>query len=117
MNQHLTVDGRIGRMTYFLRALALFVAFMVVFGGVFLASLKSTPALGSAVALIAMVIGAVLANWLGVCLAGKRAHDLGHSAWLTLLALIPLVNFGLLIYLSFWPGEPGGNQYGEPANG
>lgn len=31
----------------------------------------------------------------------RRLHDLGHSGWLSLLLLIPLVNLILIIYLLF----------------
>lgn len=44
--------------------------------------------------------------------ATKRLHDLGHSGWLQLLVYIPLINFGLVIYLAFFEGQRFDNKYG-----
>lgn len=43
----------------------------------------------------------------------RRWHDLGHSGWMSLLQLIPLVNLLVLIYLLCAKGEEGANAYGE----
>jgi uncharacterized membrane protein YhaH (DUF805 family) len=34
----------------------------------------------------------------------RRWHDLGRSGWMTLLLLIPFVNFFVFLYLLFAPG-------------
>lgn len=44
----------------------------------------------------------------------RRAHDLGYSGWMTLLYLIPFVNFIMLIYFFFARGTEGANVYGSP---
>lgn len=44
----------------------------------------------------------------------RRLHDLGHSGWVQLLFFIPLINFGLMIYLLFADSKPEANQYGAP---
>jgi hypothetical protein len=44
----------------------------------------------------------------------RRWHDLGHSGWMSLLQLIPVVNFFVLLYLIFAKGDEGANQYGLP---
>lgn len=44
----------------------------------------------------------------------RRWHDLGQSGWWTLLNLIPLVNFGLWIYMICKKGDSGNNKYGAP---
>lgn len=48
----------------------------------------------------------------------QRLHDLNQSGWFSLLLLVPLVNLFLAIYLLFWPGSEGRNNYGghPPAN-
>lgn len=43
----------------------------------------------------------------------KRFHDLGHSGWWSLTTMIPLVAFVPIIYLLFWRGTVGPNQYGH----
>ena len=48
----------------------------------------------------------------------KRLHDLGHSGWWVLLFIVPLINLLLLLYLFFFRGQMGGNQYGpDPITG
>ena len=42
----------------------------------------------------------------------RRFHDLGRSGWWSLLALIPLVNLALLVYLAFAPGQKWVNKWG-----
>jgi len=46
----------------------------------------------------------------------RRLHDLNQPGALVLLAFVPLINFGLFIYLLFVPGTNGPNQYGPPIN-
>lgn len=46
----------------------------------------------------------------------RRLNDLNQSGWLGLLMLVPLVNFFFGLYLLFWPGSKGSNDYG-PAPG
>lgn len=41
--------------------------------------------------------------WIGVTMTVRRAVDAGHSAWLGLLFLVPVVNYALMLYLSFAP--------------
>ncbi len=48
-------------------------------------------------------------------MAKRRLNDLDKSGWLSLLLLVPLVNFFLAIYLLFGPGSPGSNSYGPKA--
>lgn len=44
----------------------------------------------------------------------KRLHDLNQSGWLSLLKLIPIINFFFDLYLIFRPGDPNNNRYGSP---
>lgn len=43
----------------------------------------------------------------------RRWHDLGKSGWLSLLMLIPLLNFLVLIFLWVKKGTDGPNAYGD----
>lgn len=43
----------------------------------------------------------------------KRFHDLGYSGWWTLTTMIPLVAVVPMVYLLFWRGTMGPNQYGN----
>ena len=50
--------------------------------------------------------------WIGVVIGVKRLHDLNKTGWLYLLFFIPLVNIGMLIWVGFFKGTNGPNQYG-----
>ena len=43
----------------------------------------------------------------------RRLHDLDLSGWWMLLMLVPLVNFFFALYMLFFKGTDGPNQYGE----
>lgn len=50
----------------------------------------------------------------GCILSLRRFNDLDQSSWLSLLALVPLVNGIVGLYLMCAPGTPGRNKYGPP---
>jgi uncharacterized membrane protein YhaH (DUF805 family) len=41
----------------------------------------------------------------------RRLHDLNRSEWWALLALVPIINVFMAIYLIFFKGTPGPNKY------
>ena len=43
----------------------------------------------------------------------RRLHDLDLSGWWMLLLFVPLVNILFYIYILFFKGTEGPNQYGE----
>jgi uncharacterized membrane protein YhaH (DUF805 family) len=49
-----------------------------------------------------------------VAMAKRRLNDLGHTGWLAVLALVPLVNVIIGLYLTFGRGMQGPNKYGLP---
>lgn len=48
-----------------------------------------------------------------VGVSGRRLHDIGKSAWLLLIGLIPLIGWLVLLYWYIQPGAEGANEYGE----
>jgi uncharacterized membrane protein YhaH (DUF805 family) len=95
------VAGRIGRVRYIGYTIGVWLL------GAMLAGVLG--ALGKFGALLGMLV------WVGMLvlmftLTIQRAHDFNTTGWLSLLALIPLVNF------IFWfiPGTDGDNDYGAP---
>jgi uncharacterized membrane protein YhaH (DUF805 family) len=60
------------------------------------------------------VVWFAVAIWLGLGSQVNRLHDMGYSGWLVLLSGIPLVGFGMLIWMGTQPGRPGPNQWGPP---
>ena len=61
-------------------------------------------------------VGAVIGLacfWAQFALAAKRWHDAGTSGWLSLLMLVPGVDFIVFIILCLLPPTQGPNQYGS----
>jgi len=90
-----TFQGRLPRMAYFLRMLAVFPVALFGFGLAAAAPVVSLPLI-------------VLTFILLVPQSAKRLHDMNQSGWLYLLCIIPLVH----LWLVFGPGTEGPNQYG-----
>lgn len=114
----LTFSGRIGRIRYLAYNFLINFVLMFVIG---IAAAIAIPAIVTpdraddlpvAVFVILMYLPPVVVMFM---LAKRRLNDLNHSGWLTLLMLIPLVNALLMLYLVFWPGSDGANDYGPPA--
>lgn len=63
------------------------------------------------------LIGVVLAIIYWISLTIRRFHDIGKGGWITALALIPVVNIGILLWLLFAPGQKGENKYGSSVQG
>ena len=104
----LRYDNRLNRKRYLLRGLALWAAVMVIAMVIgLIASLlkmKSLAMLGTVVSVAAAIPSFMLMI--------RRLHDLDRPTWWCVGAFIPIVNFALGIYLLFFKGTDGPNQYG-----
>lgn len=60
---------------------------------------------------------AIIAGLAGIFMGIKRLHDLNKSGWLYIIGFIPIVGFFFSLYLIFWKGDTGDNQYGAPNSG
>lgn len=49
----------------------------------------------------------------GIMMLARRLHDLDKSGWWMLLLCVPLINLFFAIYIYFFKGTEGPNQYGE----
>ncbi|WP_417411248.1 DUF805 domain-containing protein [Hoeflea sp.] len=47
-----------------------------------------------------------------ICVAGRRMHDTGRSAWWLLLCFIPLIGILVLLWWFIQKGTDGRNEYG-----
>lgn len=107
----LTFSGRRNRQSFILAQLfqmaALFVAYLVLFAGLGLASAAGT--LVSAVAL-AVVVGIFVSGW-AVC--SQRTRDIGYPGWACVLLLVPYLNVAVWVALAVAPSEAGDNKYGK----
>ena len=104
----LRYDNRLNRKRYFLRSLALWAAVTILSTAV---GLIATFLKSGAVSMLVYVISlaAVIPSFM---LGIRRLHDLDRPAWWCVGCIIPLVNMVLGIYLLFFKGTDGPNQYG-----
>lgn len=118
----LSPRGRINRKVYWLSALGLAVASLVL-QGLGWASMSptmsddgilhlSTGTFGSLMMIIVSLASLVLA-WVGLMLAIKRCHDRGRTGWFLFAGLIPFVGgIWLIVELGFLRGTVGPNRFG-----
>ena len=117
----LSFSGRIGRVRYLAYQLGIqfllsliFVPLMMAFGlAAGLSGQGSGAEAQGAIGALAILIYIPLLI-AGFTYAVRRLHDLDKTGWLSLLFLVPLVNFILGLYILFAPGTPGGNRFGPP---
>lgn len=104
------MNGRIGRVRYIAYSMGITMALMLVLG-VLLAIMAVVVGLGGGgegMIMLMAVLFYIPLFAVGFILAIRRAHDMGHSGWLSLLILVPLAN----LWFIFAPGTPTANEYG-----
>lgn len=113
----LSASGRFGRLSYlgwsFLSTLVFFIVAIVV--AVLMAG--TNPESISALSIPAMGIFLVLYIafiYFTFVFTIRRLHDKNQSGWLSLIMLVPLINFFFLVYLCCAKGDEGTNNYGAP---
>lgn len=124
--KYATFTGRASRGEYWWFVLAYAVVVVVLYGiitavvvassGSASATGSTTPGLGVGTSLLSSLFGvfylATLVPYLAV--AVRRLHDAGHSGWMILLGLIPLVGGIILLVLLVGQTSPAAEQYGPP---
>lgn len=106
-----TSKGRLNRKSYIYRSIFLSLVLCVV-QGVLTFAANTIGALELLFAVVAFgfsLFGFVSNIMMGV----RRLHDLDLSGWWMLLLCVPLINFFFAIYIYFFKGTEGPNQYGE----
>lgn len=109
--------GRIGRLRYL--AYSVGMMFLVTLAMIPLAGVSALTGDTEGMSLVGMLVMAVLyiaLIVLSVMFAKRRLNDLDRSGWWLLLNLVPIVNLLLSLYLVFFPGTQGSNNWG-PAPG
>ncbi len=119
----ISFQGRIGRMRYLAYSIGVSLVMMI-------AMMVVMPMLGASMAMVGgggpegmSMIGLVFIGIFyiativfSVMFAKRRLNDLNRSGWWFLLFLVPVVNLLMAIYLIFFPGTQGSNNFGpEPA--
>lgn len=106
-----TSKGRLNRKSYIYRSLFLSLVLCVV-QGVLTFAANTIGALELLFAAVAF--GFSLFSFVSnIMMDVRRLHDLDLSGWWMLLMLVPLVNFFFALYMLFFKGTDGPNQYGE----
>ena len=108
-NNIFTTAGRLNRLRYFKYTFCLGVFFGIV--EVICKLIVSADENSAAVDVIETLISFPLAVG-SIMLQIRRLHDLDKSAWFVLLSAIPGVNLLFGLYLLFFKGTDGTNQYG-----
>ncbi|MEX6501813.1 DUF805 domain-containing protein [Pseudomonas zhanjiangensis] len=104
-----SIEGRIGRLRYLAWSLVLMLAGLALLGVASMGLAISQIVGGILLALV--VIGMVVVS---VQIAAQRLHDIGWSAWLWLLNLVPVVGGVFALLLLVVPGDSGANRFGPP---
>jgi uncharacterized membrane protein YhaH (DUF805 family) len=111
----LSFSGRLGRLRYLAYGiganLILSLVMMPIIGGTMSIGGGSGGA-SSIIGMIAMGIFYIGTFVFAIMFAKRRLNDLNKSGWWFLLFLVPVVNLIMTIYLIFFSGTDGNNQYG-----
>ena len=117
---NLSANGRFGRLAY--SGWNLLMGLVIIGIAILLAILipsfaqkitDPSPMLIIAMVIIGLVFYSALIYY-SFIFTIRRLHDRNQSGWLSLLMLVPLVNFILFIYLSCAKGDATANNYGVP---
>lgn len=116
-----SADGRIGRQTWWLAQIAVWIATAAaVFAGGALLALSGVDNYAPGFSLMHLLVFVILiANlYFSFTVNTKRWHDHGRSGWWNLALFVPIVGPLLgLVMLGFLPGEEDANRFGPPATG
>ena len=110
-------NGRIGRMRYLAYGIGvnvLLMAVMIPLGGALggAGGLMGGEAGMSMITMLVVGIFYIATFVISIMFAKRRLNDLNRSGWWFLLFLIPIVNLLLAIYVLFFPGTDGDNNFG-----
>lgn len=109
----ISFNGRIGRMRYLsynMGANLIMMAVMVpMLGGI--GMMAGDPSMGAGVGIAYVAIN-IVALVFAVMWGKRRLNDLNRSGWWILLLIVPLVNLALIIYMLFFRGAEGANNFG-----
>ena len=106
-------DGRIGRMRYLAYGIGvnfILMAVMIPLGGA--TAVMGGEAGTSMLGMLVIGIFYIATFVISIMFAKRRLNDLNRSGWWFLLFLIPIINLLMAIYILFFPGTGGDNNFG-----
>lgn len=106
-----TSKGRLNRKSYIYRSifLSLVLGIIQLILELATAAIEALELLFAVMILVLCIFGFVA----GIMMLARRLHDLDKSGWWMLLLCVPLVNILFYIYILFFKGTEGPNQYGD----
>lgn len=106
-----TSAGRLNRKSYIYRNffLSLVLGIIQLILELATAAIEALELLFAVMILVLCIFGFVAS----IMMLARRLHDLDKSGWWMLLLFVPLVNILFYIYILFFKGTEGPNQYGE----
>jgi len=106
-------NGRIGRMRYLAYSIGVnFLLMLVVVPLAGASAFMGGDPTTSMIGMLGIGIFYVVTIAISVMFAKRRLNDLNRSGWWFLLFIIPIINLILAIYLIFFPGTSGNNNFG-----
>jgi uncharacterized membrane protein YhaH (DUF805 family) len=110
----LSFSGRIGRLRYLAYGMGSYLLLMLVMVPLAGTSaiIGGDPGSMSGIAMLVMAVAYIAMLVVGVGFAKRRLNDLDRSGWWMLLIFVPIVNLLLTIYMLFFPGTDGSNNWG-----
>lgn len=106
-----TSEGRLNRKSYIYRSFFLSAVLFVVQGILSFAA-ETFGALDLLFSIVAFVLG-IFQLAANIMMGVRRLHDLDKCGWWMLLLIVPLVNLFFCLYLLFFKGTEGPNEYGD----
>lgn len=106
-----TSKGRLNRKSYIYRSifLSLVLGIIQLILELATAAIEALELLFAVMILVLCIFGFVAS----IMMLARRLHDLDKSGWWMLLLFVPLVNILFYIYILFFKGTEGPNQYGD----
>lgn len=106
-----TSEGRLNRKSYIYRSIFLSLVLSVI--QVVLTFAANTIGALELLFAVLLLVSGLFGFVASIMMLERRLHDLDKSGWWILLLCVPLVNILFYIYILFFKGTEGPNQYGE----
>lgn len=107
----LSFSGRIGRLRYLAYSTGIMLI-VYLFLGIAMGTGASMGETGSMIGVGVGLIGVIFTLVISVAFGIRRLNDMNKSGWWIIINFIPYINLLMAIYLIFFPGTDGSNNYG-----